>query len=361
MILGVQLLTVGLAHGGAGSRRYARGLEAGLRSLAETAGFRVSMFAGTPARSVSRGSEQLLLGCWALTGLPAAASLPGHVSGGVAHAVESVAVPRGGKVPLVVTAHDVFALVHPELVGWKLALLKRLTWRRAGTWDAIIVPSHATKDHVTGLGVAEDRVTVIRHGLSATFGRSITEAANRWVDGVTGGRPFVLHVGPPAPKKGTDTLLGAWKLVAPTVSGVLVLLGGRSVGTRREARARVGHGPSQWPEAVIVLSDVSDEQLVALYARASAVAVPSRWEGYSFPVAEALACGAPVIASDIPAHREFGAEGVRLHAVTDEEELAELLRSALESFPERRLRSFPDWMEVAQQHLDVYARVADDS
>ena len=81
-------------------------------------------------------------------------------------------------------------------------------------------------------------------------------------------------------------------VVTPLVSGLLVLLGGRSGGLEGKVARHAESGPSRQSNRVVVLGQVSDEELAALYTHASAVAVPSRWEGYSFPVAEALACGA---------------------------------------------------------------------
>jgi glycosyltransferase involved in cell wall biosynthesis len=60
---------------------------------------------------------------------------------------------------------------------------------------------------------------------------------------------------------------------------------------------------------VVSLPEVSDDDLAALYSGARHVLVPSLYEGFSLPVAESLACGTPVIASDIPAHRAFLEEG----------------------------------------------------
>src|SRR5207253_6586699 len=85
----------------------------------------------------------------------------------VQHSVESVAVPARGRWPLVVTAHDVCALLRPDLVSPRLARLKRITWRRAVHWDRVIVPSRATKTDVEGLGIPAERVTMIRHGAPA--------------------------------------------------------------------------------------------------------------------------------------------------------------------------------------------------
>src|SRR5262249_45848345 len=98
------------------------------------------------------------------------------------------------------------------------------------------------------------------------------------------------------------------------------------------------------------------DELVRLMQEAAALVFPTRHEGFGLPVAEAMACGTPVVASPDPAVREVGGDAI---AYAEEGELAEVLRSVL-SEPEpwqraglERSRSL-SWRRAAELTADVY-------
>lgn len=114
--------------------------------------------------------------------------------------------------------------------------------------------------------------------------------------------PFLLHVGSNIPRKRLDVLLEVFAAVRQRFPALrLIQVGGPWPATLAEQIARLGIAP-----LVIQLRGLSREQLAELYRRAAAVLVPSEAEGFGLPVIEALACGAIVVASDIPALREAG-------------------------------------------------------
>lgn len=335
----VSLVGVGM-RGMNGSRRYAEGLLSGLRAIG-------TRFAAERIERISwrgRQTERLLIGARALLGVPQART---ELAPLVIHAVESVSVPARRNVPIIVTAHDMCALVKPDWVPVKLSTLKHLTWKRCHTWDAVIVPSIATREDVMRLGIPEGRIAVIRHGMSPVFSSPPSVSSIAWVEERLGRSPFVLAAGAPSKKKGSDVLLRAWARIGRSVRGARLAW----VGARRSSAEGASGG-------VVPLGQVTDDELVALYQCACAVVVPSRYEGYSLCVAEALAAGTPVIASDIPAHREFGSKGVHLFRSEDDEELAQLLLLAFDRRLIGERVTFPTWEECARAHTEVYARVA---
>jgi glycosyltransferase involved in cell wall biosynthesis len=120
---------------------------------------------------------------------------------------------------------------------------------------------------------------------------------------------YLLHVGSCIPRKRIDVLLGVYERVRAKRPGVaLVQAGGRFDPAQREWADRLG---------VRQVRDLTRGQLAALYRGAAAVLVPSEAEGFGLPVLEALACGAPVVASDIPALREVGGPAVAFRPVAD--------------------------------------------
>ena len=117
-----------------------------------------------------------------------------------------------------------------------------------------------------------ERIVVAPLGVAAPFGA----AGNRHA--LPDGRPYVLHVGAHDRRKNVDTLI---------------------------ARA-----PALLPPGAVVADARTDEQLAELYRGARLVAVPSLDEGFGLPLLEALACGAPAVASRIAALPEIGGSAV---------------------------------------------------
>jgi glycosyltransferase involved in cell wall biosynthesis len=114
---------------------------------------------------------------------------------------------------------------------------------------------------------------------------------------------FALHVGTFEPRKNLAMLLRAWEQLHTSGRAVLPLVLCGAVGWKNDdlqpILSRGGH--AGW---LINLGYVSDPVLAGLYRRAVLVCCPSLYEGFGFPVLEAMGAGTPVLASDIPVHRE---------------------------------------------------------
>ena len=142
-------------------------------------------------------------------------------------------------------------------------------------------------------------------------------------DGPAEGGTYLLHVGSCVPRKRIDVLLGVYDRVRRRRPDVqLIQAGGWFDPVQRDRADALG---------VRQVRDLSRGQLAELYRGAAAVLVPSEAEGFGLPVLEALACGAPVVASDIPALREVGGSAVTFRPVGD----------------------LPAWDDVVMQVLDA--------
>jgi glycosyltransferase involved in cell wall biosynthesis len=108
------------------------------------------------------------------------------------------------------------------------------------------------------------------------------------------GRPYVLHVGAHDERKNTATLIAAWQKAFDP----------------REVALVFTRPPQTVPDGAVVVAAPSDAQLARVYRGAAVVAVPSIDEGFGLPLLEALACGAPVIASRATALPEVGGDAV---------------------------------------------------
>ncbi|WP_442506625.1 glycosyltransferase [Novipirellula sp. SH528] len=120
------------------------------------------------------------------------------------------------------------------------------------------------------------------------------------------GRPWVVHVGSCIPRKRIDVLLDiVAQLRAKFPDLMLVKVSGEFSPDQKNQIKRLG-----LEDAILHRVGLSRQELAEVYRRAPVVLQPSEMEGFGLPVIEALACGAPVIASDIPVLREVGATAV---------------------------------------------------
>jgi glycosyltransferase involved in cell wall biosynthesis len=173
--------------------------------------------------------------------------------------------------------------------------------------------------------------------------------------------PFLLHVGTNTPRKRLDVLLDVFAAARGRVPAVrLVQVGGPWPPPLAGQIDRLGIGP-----AVTQVRGLSRRQLAELYRRAAVVLVPSEAEGFGLPVIEALACGAAVVASDIPVLREVGGAAVTFCPVADVPAWADAVtRITLdpESAPPRDIRlsraARYSWREHARVIGETYLRLA---
>ncbi len=137
-------------------------------------------------------------------------------------------------------------------------------------------------------------------------------------------RPFVLSVSNLEPRKNLSTLVRAWERVEGTVpSGVLAIVG--AAGAAAFGDVSVTGGSPR----MCVLGRIDDSDIAHLLDHCSAVVTIPLYEGFGRVLVEGLLHGAPVIASDIAAHREVVAGSVTFVDPTDEEAIAAALHRAL--------------------------------
>jgi glycosyltransferase involved in cell wall biosynthesis len=116
------------------------------------------------------------------------------------------------------------------------------------------------------------------------------------------GPPDLLHVGSTIPRKRVDVLLGTLAGVRRVYPGARLIKVG---GSLTAAQTRLAHDLGI-ADAIVVLPFLDRATLAAVYRRAALVLLPSEAEGFGLPLAEALACGVPILASDISVLREVG-------------------------------------------------------
>lgn len=211
-------------------------------------------------------------------------------------------------VPFVATVHDLILHRYPgDAPAWKRAAYRVLVHRTLRRARAVVAVSEWTKRDVAdsyGPGVAK-KTTVVGEGVDDAYRPAPQTRIEAVRDRYGLRRPFFLYVGNCKPHKNVETLLSAYSLAQPDAELVLVSGGPDARGLRLPAGARLIEG-------------VPDDDLPALYSAAKCFVTASLEEGYCLPVAEALACGCPVIASDRAAIPEvLGAHGALVEPTDD--------------------------------------------
>ena len=240
-------------------------------------------------------------------------------------------VPVPG-VPLVVGLHDAMASELPELVlpGGRARLLWRLkerdAIRRAARLFTVSEASRASLGRA--LGIPATRLDVVPEAADPVFTMPLGgEPGQQPEDGA----PFVLcAAGGISPHKNVGGLLEAYALLdgaAPRLVVVGALGDETYVSSADDVRAHVARLGLE--ERVEFPGHVGDAELASLYRRALVVVNPSLAEGFGLTAVEAAACGAAVLVSDLPAHRETLAGGAVMFDPRDPEELAARLRELL--------------------------------
>ncbi len=240
--------------------------------------------------------------------------------------------PTGHMDRTVLVVHDLAWAVYPETAPqidgrWRRRFAKAV--RRCG---AAIVPSVSAKgDLVRRYGVPEERVHAVPHGVDASAFAAVTDAEVERVRerfGIDG--QYVLFVGGLEPRKNLVTLVRAF--AASGVDATLVIAGGRvrwfpAEEARVWAAVRALAEPAR--SRVVMTGYVSDEDKHVLLAGAEALAYPSLYEGFGFPVIEAMAAGTPVLTSNVSSLPEVAGDDAVLVDPKDEHALAEGLRRIL--------------------------------
>lgn len=273
-----------------------------------------------------------------------------------AHLVHSLPANR-----TIVTCHDIDAFrclltTNGEPRPWWFRKMARRIWRGLCRAVRICCDSKETERQMLEIeGVDPGKVRVIPIGVDPVFTRNGATVFRQ--------QPYLMHVGSTIPRKRIDILLrvlSAVNRVWPEVR--LVRVGGRLQPSHIRLMQELGIG-----DVVEDLGFLSREHLAALYRGALAVLQPSEREGFGLPVAEALACGTPVVASDIPALRETGGDAAMYCEVADVEEwtstvlqLREELRCGM--YEERRARCLAQarkfrWEETARLTAEIYDEV----
>ena len=261
--------------------------------------------------------------------------------------------------PYVVSVHDMSLTRTPEHHTLKKRLLTAsLIPRVARGARLVLTPSEATRrDVVSDLRLAAERVVSIPYAAAEMFRPVESRPPYPGLE-----RPYFLFVGTIEPRKNLVRLLDAFAAFCADVPETKLVLAGQRGWKCEDIYARAAR-----PDVAgrtIMLDYVQEDSLPSLYSHALACVYPSLFEGFGFPVVEAMACGTPVLTSQTTSLGEIGAGAALLVDPRDVPALARALR-ALARDPElrqdlrsrglRRAASF-SWAETGRLTVAAYRR-----
>jgi len=264
--------------------------------------------------------------------------------------------------PSVLTIHDLQHEVHPENFSRsQLFFLKKIIGMSARRAERILCFSKKVRlDIIKYYHIPEDRINVVHHAAdNKAFYR-------RDADDVKGVREryslperFILYLASSLPHKNYGRLLGAFKMVLKDYPGLsLVLIGARDYGAPviREKIEKLGIADN-----VMMLNWLPFEDIPLIYSASSLLVFPSLHEGFGLPIIEAMACGVPVVCSNMEPMIEVAGGAARLVDPKSEASIAGGIKKVLgdtdlrRSLVQQGLRRAKDftWEKTAMKTLSL--------
>jgi glycosyltransferase involved in cell wall biosynthesis len=266
--------------------------------------------------------------------------------------------------PYIMTMHGSDMFIHPEF--FTPNVLQRLVTllKRGFKQSALIV---CVSQHVAGIlkerfPIPEERLKVVYHGVSERFKPWEKQKAASHVQKTYGlTKPYILYVGKLVAGKNIDRLFEAYQLfLKNTRADVDLVLAGKTYPGLVEANDYI-KDPAVL-QRIKRLGQVAQEELPALYSGAEMFVFPTLWEGFGLPVIEAMACGVPVITSDVACLPEITAKAALLiqpESVTSIEQAMRKLYQrpeCREDFIKRGLHRAAQftWENTARTMIEIY-------
>lgn len=266
----------------------------------------------------------------------------------------------------VVTVHDLSFYHEPRWYRPERALYyRRGVAASVQHAERVITVSEFTAAELTKhLGYPRDRIDVIPNGVDERFGPATDEDQARVRTKYGLPERFILYTGTHEPRKNLVRLIRAWSTIAAQTTQDLVLAGRtgwKTAPIRAEAERSPHHDRIHFP------GFIDDSDLPALMTAADVFAYPSLYEGFGIPVAEAMACGTPVLTSNTTSLPEVAGDAAVLVDPLDIDALAdglrrlvfdEVLRSDLRRKGLERAQGY-SWECTARETLDTYRKTLD--
>ena len=253
------------------------------------------------------------------------------------------------QAPMVTTVHDLVFRKYPETVDPLILKTQRKRLARiVKNQTHIIADSLSTKNDLVKIyNLPKSRITVIYPGIDARYTPQSKKEIDRVKHKYHLPEKYYLSLGTQEPRKNLVRLVVACQ----TLEYPLVLTGKQGWGQQVKEQ-----------DHILSLGYVDEADLPGLYSGATVFIYPSLYEGFGFPVAEAMACGTPVVTSEISSLPEVGGSASVLVDPTNIESIRDGIIRAEKEQEKRRQAGLQQskkftWEKTAKQVLEVYEKI----
>jgi alpha-1,3-rhamnosyl/mannosyltransferase len=242
-------------------------------------------------------------------------------------------------------------------------------WSAARFSRGIITASeHSKKDIVSTYKLSDSKVSVVYSSHNTAFFNQTAPEPERkkgLLNRLGINRAYVFHHGVIQPRKNLIRLMQAYRLMLSRNRNLELdlVLAGRLGWDYKEILAFAGDGANH-PGRVVLTGALADSDLATLLKGSTLVVIPSLYEGFCFPMVEAMACGIPTIASNSSCLPEVSGGVLKYFDPLSVEEMAACMEEVLESEETRRglvqrgkqRAACFSWRRCAEQTLEVLRR-----
>lgn len=280
------------------------------------------------------------------------------------HATDFVLPPTYPATKTILTVHDLSFVRVPDAASPALKrYLDEVVPRSVSKAEHIIADSQATKDDLVSLyAVKEEKVTVLLSGIDSRYApeKSLNSILTIRTKYKIEKSPYLFTIGTIQPRKNFSRVIQALKLLRDSGYDLdLVIAGGKGW---LEDEMYKTLDATKLHEHVHLIGFAAEEDLPALYTGAEAVVFPSLYEGFGFPVLEGMACGTPVITSNVSSLPEVAGKAAIMVNPYEVEAIADAIRRVLDdsalkaSMIEKGFAQAAKftWENSARQLLQIY-------
>jgi len=269
-------------------------------------------------------------------------------------------------VKIITHIHDISFLAYPEFIKkTDLFFLKMLIPRSLKRADKIIAISKFTKSEIIKYyRISPEKIEVVYNAVSEDFlksdysGNELFEIRKKY----NLPEEFILYIGTMQPRKNIPMLIKAFAKTEEKIPKIKLVLAGSRKAHNFDNNIDKEIEKIKMSDSIIFPGFVDEEDKSALFQLAKAFVFPSLYEGFGIPILEAMSQKIPVLASDIPVHREIAKDGALYFNPESVDEISEKLYNVLadENLRENLINLgskrpiFFSWKKSAEKILEIY-------